>query len=137
MERLDPRAVERISGPAWEPILPQFTEISNSLLTVSQDTTGELTTIYIKYSGPSTQGRPYAVVWVKKSTELVVGFALPESFDSELLGPAPHRCKYAGLTKYLVIRPGDTLPSDIGTWARQAYEAVKAEQSPKSERSER
>ena len=125
MERLDPRAFDRISGPSWEPIRPQFTEINDALLQVSEDTKGDLTTIYIKYSGPSTQGRPYAVVWVKKSTELVVGFALPKTVDSPLLRSAPHGCRYAGLTQYLVIRPGDTLPSELATWVQQAYETAK------------
>lgn len=128
MERLDSRASERISGLSWDPIRAQFTEINEALLDVSEETKGELTTIYIKYSGLSTQGRPYAVVWVKKSTELVVGFAIPEEVEPPLLTSAPQGCRYAGLTKYLVVRPGDTVPSDIRTWAQQAYEAVKVEQ---------
>ncbi|MEI8374626.1 MAG: hypothetical protein WCJ35_17510 [Planctomycetota bacterium] len=125
MERLDPKATDRVSGPAWEPIRPQFNEINDALLQVSKDTKGDLTTIYIKYSGPSTQGRPYAVVWVKKSTELVVGFSLPETVVSPLLVSAPPKHKYAGLTKYLIIHPGDTLPSELATWVQEAYDTAK------------
>lgn len=125
MERLDSRAVERISGPAWEGIRPQFNQIAEAILSVAEDTKGELTTIYIKYSGPSTRNRPYAVVWVKKSTELVVGFSLPSVTASPLLQAAPAGCKYAGLTKYFVIRPGDSVPPDVTDWARQAYENAK------------
>jgi hypothetical protein len=58
MQRLDQRAYDRISGPSWEAIRPQFTEINDALLQVSEETKSELTTIYIKYRGPSSRGRP-------------------------------------------------------------------------------
>ena len=125
MERLDPRAVKRISGPAWDGIRSQFDQINGILLSVAEDIRGNLTTIYVKYAGTTTGDRPYAVVWTKKSTELVVGFALPDSIVCPLLCPAPTGYKYAGLTKYLIVRPGDTVPPEIHGWARQAYENAR------------
>ena len=124
MERLDPRATERISGPSWEAMRPKFAEINEALLSVSSDAQGELTTIYVKYTAPSTGGRPYAVVWLKKSTELVVGFSLPDSVTSPRLTPPPRAYRYSGLTKYLILSPDDPLPAELATWAAQAYQHV-------------
>ncbi|MGO9108620.1 MAG: hypothetical protein ACLP9L_05245, partial [Thermoguttaceae bacterium] len=70
--------------------------------------------------------QPYAVLWVKKSTELVLGLALPDSTTATEFQSAPKGCKYAGLTKYLVIKPEDQVPSDIQYWAREAYENLKS-----------
>ena len=61
MERLDLRAVERISGPSWESLRPQFKAIHESIVGASPSASGELTTIYIKYTSAATAGKPFAV----------------------------------------------------------------------------
>jgi hypothetical protein len=120
-ERLDPRVVEKVSGPAWESMRPVFDRISAALLAVSPTATGALTTIYVKYSAPETKGQPYAVVWIKKATEIVVGLALPDDCDSEFFVDAPRGCKYSGLTKYLVLRDNTKVPEPFSEWAQLAY----------------
>ena len=125
MSSLDPRAIERISGRAWVGLRPLFTRINEALLSVSEDAHGELTTIYIKYTTPDTGSQPYGVVWVKKASELVLGLALPDSITSTLFQIAPPGCKYAGLTKFVVIKPGDEIPDDIAHWIEQAYQNMK------------
>ena len=126
MERLDERAVERISGPSWDAIREHFERLHTELIAVSPTARGELTTIYVKYISDDTAGRPYAVVWIKKSTELVIGLSLPDDARTNLLSDAPRGCKYAGLTAYLVVRPSDELPAEIGDWVRRAYQEVMA-----------
>src|SRR5262245_42829514 len=128
-ERLDPKAVERISGEAWQSMRPLFDRLNDELLSVSPTVTGVLTTIYIKYASPETSAQPYAVVWVKKSTEIVVGLSLPSDFGADGLVEVPHGYKYAGLTKYLVLRKGAELPPSFGDWVRQAYSHISARKS--------
>ncbi|MBC7818538.1 MAG: hypothetical protein IAG10_16750, partial [Planctomycetaceae bacterium] len=79
MNRLDPDAVARVSGPRWSTLRPAFIEISDAMLAVSPEATGRLTTIYVKFQfmrGDSVI--VYAVAWIKKSSEIVVGLALPD-----------------------------------------------------------
>ena len=104
MERLDPRASKRVSGPSWAKVRPQFERINEALLAVSPETQGMLTTVYVKYA-PDPHQQPFAVLWVRKSTELVLGLSLPEEFESPHLGESPVGCKYAGLTWYLTVLP--------------------------------
>lgn len=126
MERLDPRAEERISGRAWQGMRPQFEQISQALLAVSSSACGELTTIYVKYHTKETGGQPYGVIWLKKSTELVVGFALPEGYDAAELRPPLQGYKYANLTAFLRITPQDNVPALVSQWAHDAYKHVRS-----------
>lgn len=120
MERLDHRGYKRISGPAWKPLRPHFDAIHTAITGVAPTVCGTLTTIYIKYVTAENQ-HPFAVVWVKKSKELVVGLALPtENMPRELSGP-PEGCTYAGLTGYFKVTPVDTVPPALNAWARAAY----------------
>ena len=125
MERLDSRTIQRVSGPAWNAIRSLFERVSDTLLSVCPSATGELTTIYVKYGSAETGGRPYAVVWVRKSTELTVGLALPDGFTSPDLKPAPSRYKYAGLTGYFQLTPDNEPPASLEQWAKLAFENLK------------
>src|SRR5437016_9197636 len=110
MGQLSERAIERVSGPSWQPLKDAFLDISTKLLSVSPEAAGELTTIYVKYQvSASPQSKVYAVVWLKTSKKIVVGMALPEEFDFPNLGPAPAGMKYKGITKYFEIEPGDDI----------------------------
>lgn len=125
MERLDPRALDRISGPSWEPIRSHFSVIHAALINVSPWARGELTTIYVKYSAPETGQQPFAVVWVKKASEIVVGLAMPsDNLPQELSGP-PAGFKYAGLTGYFRVTSADRVPDGLAPWAAMAYEHTK------------
>ena len=125
VERLDKRTIQRVSGPAWDGIRPLFERVSDVLLSVCPTATGELTTIYIKYISADTGGRPYAVVWIRKSTELTVGLALPDGFTSPELQPAPPRYSYSGLTGYFKLAPADEPPAKLEQWAQVAFENLK------------
>lgn len=100
---------------------PTFYKVSDALLSVSPTTTGELTTIYVKYSAAETNKQPYAVVWIKKATEIILGLSLPENASSEWFVEAPKGCTYAGLTKYVVLNADHEISDSIRDWAKQAY----------------
>jgi hypothetical protein len=121
--------VKRISGPAWAGLRRQFGEVNDSLLSVSASARGELTTIYIKYLSDETNKQPYSVVWLKKSTEIVVGLALPEGYESPALMPPLPGYKYARLTAFLMITPQDDIPPLLTEWARDAYYHLKTSMS--------
>ena len=122
MERLDNRAIERIKGPAWDPLRLQFESIHNSLIATSPYVFGTLTTIYVKYTNSELNGAPFAVIWIKKSTELVIGLSLPKPFlDSGLISP-PNGFKYNGLTGYVVIKASGEIPKNFTIWSNLAYE---------------
>lgn len=123
MERLDARATERINGPSWYSLRPQFNAIHSALINVAPSVRGELTTIYIKYRVSEDNQNPFAVVWVKKSTELVIGLALSGPRPNGLID-SPAGCKYAGLTAYLTVNPGDSLPVEFSAWLSNAFETV-------------
>lgn len=125
MERLDERAVDRISGPAWVSLRPQFEAIHAALIGIAPDVSGVLTTIYIKYSSPPLGHKPFAVVWVKKASEIVVGLALPVDSVPEALSAPPTGFKYAGLTGYFKVTVDDAVPGDLSQWAECAYEHTK------------
>jgi len=118
--RLDPRAIERVSGPSWVILRSAALAIANTLLAVSRKATNELTTIYVKFSRPG--GQVYAVMWVKKSDQLVVGLALPGDIASPRLHAAPSTMKYPGLTSYFTVKTPEEVPPELATWARQAFE---------------
>lgn len=127
IERLDKRAMEKVSGPSWEPIRGKFYEISETLLSVSPDASSELTTIYVKYCPKSPHSSVFAVAWIKTSKKIVVGLALPDDYDSDLLGGAPQGMTYKGLTKYFSISANDIVPEELGKWAKAAYENTLAD----------
>lgn len=125
MTQLDQRAIEKVSGPSWEGLREQFFEVSEAILGVSPNCSSELTTIYVKYrTGPPGDGGVHAVAWLKRSSELVVGFALPGGFVEPKLTGAPPGMKYPGITGYLRIARGNEVPPEVGEWARLAYENV-------------
>jgi hypothetical protein len=108
---------------------PLFDEVCSTLLSVSPTARGELTTIYIKFLSEETNGRPYAVLWVKRASEMVLGLSLPEDRASPEFEAAPAGCKYAGLTKYLCFHAHDGSPNELLTWALEAHQhaAVRTE----------
>jgi hypothetical protein len=127
-ERLSEDAIKKVSGPAWEPLRQVFLDLSDILLGVSPDTIGVLTTIYVKFQVTSAAGSSvFAVVWLKNSKQLVVGLALPDNIESPLLGPAPPGTKYKGITKYLVVLPGEAWPEELRQWAEVAYQHALTE----------
>lgn len=120
---LSERVRSYVSGPAWEPIRGSFMSICEEFLGVDAESRGELTTIYVKFSITTQIGEQvYAVVWLRSSKQLVIGMSLPDEIESPMLGAAPKRCSYKGLTKYFTICPGDALPNELEGWAKQAYE---------------
>ena len=125
MGTLSDRAWERLSGESWNALRASFLRVNDALLSVSPEAFADLTTIYIKYSvSPSPTSPVYAVVWVKTAKQFVVGLALPENVSApELTGP-PQGMKYKGLTRYLVVRPGDAVPAAVDQWARLAFDFV-------------
>lgn len=125
-ERLDSRAFDKITGPAWASLRPHFELLHNLLIGVSPDVFGTLTTIYIKYTSPELGQQPFAVVWIKKASEIIVGLALPPEISSPELSGPPTGCKYAGLTGYFKLKESDCVPSSFSEWAAAAYEHTKA-----------
>jgi hypothetical protein len=124
-ERLSPAAVKRVSGASWEALRPLFFQVSDTLLNVNLDSVGVLTTIYVKFqTSPNPSSPVFAVAWLKPATQLVLGLALPDHIESRLLEPAPKGMTYKGLTKYLVLKPGDSMPNALSVWAATAYESV-------------
>ena len=131
MDRLDPKAVRKLCGPAWQTMRSQFECLHSGLLSVSPTAHGVLTTIYIKYQDENVLGpMPYAVVWVKKASELVLGLALPGSPESHGLIPPPAGYKYANLTAYAAFDSEHSVPSTIRELALNAYHHVKEASGP-------
>ncbi|HEX5444268.1 MAG TPA: hypothetical protein VFW87_10585 [Pirellulales bacterium] len=128
LDRLDSRALERIRGPSWSAIRPCVEAVHEHLIAVSPSSFGELTTIYVKYLSPETRPRPYAVLWLKKSTEVTLGLSLADVPDGLSAAPAGHN--YAGLNGYLVLHPGDPIPAQLQFWAKEAYQHALAARSP-------
>jgi hypothetical protein len=130
LEQLDQRANERISGPAWDELRPIITAVHSALVSPSSTASGELTTIYVKYTNAAAGANPYAVMWIKKSSSLVLGLALPATHSSPLFMAAPTGCKYAGLTKYLTFTTGDIIPPDLSSWVEAAYRSCYSDSRP-------
>jgi hypothetical protein len=124
LDRLDKRAIQRLSGRAWQPMRPTFNELSAILLSVSPTAIGQLTTIYVKFFDPESNNQPYGVIWIKKSTEVIVGLALPDDTECPEFVPAPGGCKYQGLTRFLLLGRGDRIPADFGLWVESAYRSL-------------
>jgi hypothetical protein len=121
MKGLDIRAAERISGPSWEHIRSLFGCIHKILVDTDECVSGSLTTIYVKYGLSDRRAPPFAVVWIKKSTELIVGLALPSEFQcQELSEPFPGYI-YSGLTRYIKFNTNSVLPDEFATWVNLAF----------------
>jgi len=128
--RLTDEAIAKVSGAVWEADRDKFMGMSESLLSVSPDAIGELTTIYVKFKvTDEIFGLVYAVAWIKNSKRWVVGLALPDDVKSRELGPTPPKHKYAGLTKFFTITPQNPIPVKLGEWAKLAYENVVAKEN--------
>lgn len=119
MPELDPRAVERVSGPSWQALKSVVLAIGETLLGVSSRAQNHLTTIYVKFERPD--GSVYAVMWIKKSTACVVGLALPEGTSHARLQDAPKGMTYPGLTRYFSVAEGDAIPPELSSWASAAF----------------
>jgi hypothetical protein len=125
-DRLDVRARTRVAGPSWRTLQPEFVRINDALLAVSPTARGSLTTVYVKYVDESEAGpQPYAVVWIKKSSELVVGLSLPEGFSALGLSLEKEGYKYAKLNGYLVVTAANPTPDAFQEWAERAYESTR------------
>ncbi len=119
--KLDPRALQRVSGPTWAPLKDAVLAIADSLLSVPHRTKNLLTTIYVKFE--RADGSVYAVMWVKSAAKgVVVGLSMPAGTDSARLHDAPSGMKYPGLTKYLTVREGDAIPEELAAWALAAHD---------------
>ncbi len=123
-DRMDLRALERVSGPSWRKMRPLFDQVSDLLLSVSSTARGELTTIYVKYLDQETGSQPYAVLWIKKASEMVLGLALPNEATPPYFTEAPRGCGYKGLTKYVAIHENDEIAPDLADWVKVAYAHV-------------
>ena len=118
---LDMRAVNRVSGPAWKAIKPHIDFVNAAFLGVSPTSRGELTRIYIKYTTSETGCQPFAVMWVRSSSEIVIGLALPPDFCVGNIRAPLKPIAYSGLTTYFCLTAQDTLPVDIAAWSMAAY----------------
>ncbi len=125
-DRMDPRAMELVSGPSWRKMRPLFDRVSDLLLSVSSTARGELTTIYVKYLDQETGPQPYAVLWIKKASEMVLGLALPNKATPPYFTEAPRGYGYKGLTKYVAIHENDEIAPDLADWVKVAYTHVAA-----------
>jgi hypothetical protein len=82
---------------------------------------------YIKYeAAEATGGRPFAVIWLKKASEIVVGLALPDAYDAAALTSAPRGLSYSGLTKYFQLTPETEVPPQLIEWVKAAFEHARS-----------
>lgn len=121
LESLDERGQKRLSGKAWHDIRPVVDQVHRALTEVSDEVSGELTTIYIKYTSANTCGNPFAILWVKKSTEIILGLAMPEPIPVELSAAPAKNMIYNGITGYLKMAKDDLVPAELSEWAIAAY----------------
>jgi len=123
-DKMDPRALERVDGPSWWKMRPLFDQVSRLLLSVSATARGELTTIYVKFLDRETRPQPYAVLWIKKASEMVLGLSLPNEATPPYFTHAPRGYGYKGLTKYVAIHEDDKIAPDLTDWVKVAYANV-------------
>jgi hypothetical protein len=129
---LDMRATNRVSGPAWKTIKPHIDVVNAALLGVSPTSRGELTRIYIKYTTAETGCQPFAVMWVRSSSEIVIGLALPPDFHIGKIRAPLKPIAYSGLTTYFCLSARDAFPAGIETWSAAAYaHCLSACESPR------
>jgi hypothetical protein len=125
-KQLDSKALEKVSGPAWEALRDAFFEIANALLSTSPASTSELTTIYVKFLPTKGSADVFGVVWIKSSKKIVVGLALPDTVDSPRFISAPLGTKYRGITKYFALTENESVPTELTQWAFSAYQNVSS-----------
>lgn len=124
MPGLDERAIKRLQGRAWDAIRPVLDDVTQSLLSVDESARGVLTTIYIKFTSAATRDTPYAILWVRKSQQIILGLAHPEPLPDGLGNAPAGNLKYNGITGYLTLNVGDIIPSDLNGWVLAAYQSV-------------
>ena len=130
MSVINPRIAERIRGPAWSQVRETFLELCDQVLAVGPSTRADLTTIYVKFIITDNTTAPvYAVAWLKTARNVVIGFALPDTINDELLTAAPTGMTYKGITKYFRLEPDRPLPPTITEWARIAFDEVTAQET--------
>ena len=120
----DDKATARLSGRAWDAIRPKLAAINGALLSVSPTAKGELITIYIKYMTAETGQQPFAVLWVKTASEIVLGLALPPDFPTPNVETPQKKISYKGLTKFFRLGVGHEVPDKLCVWAEAAYRNV-------------
>ena len=126
---LTQRVHDKLSTPRWKSLRELIIQMAEAILEVSPDAQGDWAGSYIKFAtGPTPTSSTYAAVWPKVSLpkRLIVGLTLPEDFEGAGLGPSPERIFYQGLTKFLVIEEGQTVPEKLSTWAELAYDAAQS-----------
>jgi hypothetical protein len=97
-------------------------QIGQSLLDVAADVHCEALPKYVKFTTEASPNSPaYAVVWLKSSTRMIIGLALPETSAAQGLGPPLPGMVYKGLTKYFTVERGGTVPNGFAKWGRMAY----------------
>jgi hypothetical protein len=118
---LDIKAIDRVSGAAWKTNRPHIDGVNAALLQVSPTSRGELTRIYIKYTTAETGAQPFAVMWVRSSSEVVIGLALPPDYCVGEITKPLKPIAYSGLTTYFCLTAKDELPAGIREWSMAAY----------------
>jgi hypothetical protein len=125
MGRLTQRVHDRLNHRQWKSIRDLFTQVSKAILGISPEAQGEMAGTYVKFTTGADSASPvYAAVWPRFSVpkRLIIGLALPENSEAELLGPPPERIFYRGLTKFLVTCEGQAIPEELSVWAKRAYD---------------
>lgn len=123
MPELDPALLKRVSGPSWVALKPTVAAMGATLLSASRSARSQLTTIYAKFEREN--GSVFAVMWVRSSAEgVVTGLALPPDAKHPRLHEAPEGKKYPGLTKYFTVKSGESIPAELASWAKLAFDAT-------------
>ena len=125
MPRHDERVDAKIAGATWNGIRRKVQQVSGLLLATGEETTSELTTIYVKYKiARNPRSSVFAVMWIKSAKQVVLGLATPEKIDEQGVKDAPKGMSYAGLTSYVGISEDRDLPARLPEWIELAYEQV-------------
>lgn len=125
MPRHDPLIDTKLASKGWELLRPTFMSLHTSLLDASPHASAKAETVYVKYRiVDDVMAEVFAVIWIRTTRKLIAGIALPPSLSHPLLGPAPPRCYYPPLNRYLSFEPGQSIPQEFSMWARLAYEFV-------------
>jgi len=128
MAKHDEKIDKRINGPTWGSIREKLVDIQHILLSINESAASELTTIYAKYKvSEDPLSQVFAVMWLKTAKKVVLGLATPEKICHKDIVDAPNGMKYKGLTSYLEIKEDREIPEELKSWAMQAFENVKTE----------
>lgn len=119
---IDPKAIDRISGPAWVKVRKKIESAFEIVLRVANGSASELTTIYVKFKvGSDPASLVYAVAWIKTAKLFVIGFRHPEGYLNESFSSAPKGMTYSGLNHYVTIDCTAELPANLVDWAIVAH----------------